>query len=314
MDPLLTFVLTLLGGFVLLFLGGRWLVDGATAVATSLGLSRVFVGLVLVGIGTSAPELAFGIGAALTDHGDLVAGNVLGSNIVNIGLAWGLAILIRRMPAETNIPKVDALILMLVTAFAVWCVADGSVSRLEGGLLLSAAIGTIALSFWRERSSPATADSADGSDSPAKRSMLPAALKVIAGLVSLVLGADLLVKGAVGMAGILGVSEAVIALTVTAVGTGIPELVVTAMAAYRREFELAVGNVIGSNIMNLGLVLGMSSLVTPLQGITLGLVPFAAVVLFTAVFLVLLRLKLMSRIAGAGLLLAYLAYTILAVM
>lgn len=297
--------------FGLLFLGGHALVHGASRLSEILGLPRIFVGMVIVGIGTSAPELAFGIGSALSHHGNLVAGNVIGSNIVNIGLALGLAWLIAAMPSSVSLHLRDLSILAFVTVAAVGLLHDGTLGRSEGLLLFVIAIGFTLLGY---KESVATHDSVAASESTvvSSESTRPTVwqpvLILVVGIMLLIAGAELLVVAAVEIASGLGVSEAVISLTLTAFGTGIPEVTATAIAAFRREFELAVGNIVGSNIMNLTLVLGLSGLVMPLQNVDIGIASSLSVLFFTTGFIVLLLVHFTNRLAGVFLILSYLVY------
>ena len=305
--------------FGLLFLGGDSLVHGAGKISELLGLPRIFVGMVVVGIGTSAPELAFGIGSALSHHGNLVAGNVIGSNIVNIGLALGIAWLIASMPSSVTLHRRDLAILLFVTVASIALLLDGTVGRIEGLLLFMLAVGFTALGYsdsvrenavegGADNEEPGLTEGVDGSD---KSALGKAVMWLILGIVLLIGGAELLVVAAVDIASALGVSEAVISLTLTAFGTGIPEVTATAIAAFRREFELAVGNIVGSNIMNLTLVLGLSASVVPLTDIDIGYASNAAVLTFTVAFIGFLMLRFTNRIASVLLLLGYALYLFL---
>ncbi len=305
--------------FGLLFLGGHALVHGAGKISELLGLPRMFVGMVVVGIGTSAPELAFGIGSALSDHGNLVAGNVIGSNIVNIGLALGIALLIASMPSSVALHRRDLAILLFVTVASVALLLDGTLGRIEGILLFLLAVGFTALGY-RDSINGNLSDRSDGSmelitKEPAgdavKSVHWKAAMWLILGIALLIGGAELLVFAAVDIASALGVSEAVISLTLTAFGTGIPEVTATAIAAVRREFELAVGNIVGSNIMNLTLVLGLSALVRPLTSIDIGQLSNTAVLLFTLALVIMLATRFANRVAGVCLVSCYVGFVVL---
>ncbi len=337
--------LYLLAGFVFLFMGGHALVSGSVRIANALNVSRAFVGLVLVGIGTSAPELAFGIGSAITGHGDLVAGNVIGSNIVNIGLALGLAFLVRAMVVDPDgaIKQVPAM--LVVTAAGLYVVLDHEVTRVEGAVLLLFSVALLVYLFFQENRSTAV-ESSPAESTVTQQVQTPQAEvvtklgevdgvaintvsepnsvnnktwlsfakpvgMVLFGIAMLVLGAELLIRGAVDVAVLFGVSESVISLTVTAFGTGIPELTATIAAAYRREFELALGNVVGSNIMNFGLVLSSSALVAPLHDIHPGMLSIIALAVFSIALALIFYLNKATRLVGALLACAYLVYTVL---
>ena len=294
--------------FVMLFVGGHVLVQGASELSEKIGLSKAFVGLVVVSLGTSAPELAFGLGSALTDHGALVAGNVMGSNIVNIGLTLGLAWIIRAMPVGVAIRWRDILFLLFTTLLGVYLIQDSLLTRLEGLILVLLAV-VFVLSGYRDSTKQRQLEmSSTDEGTTARDSTKRSVLQIVFGIVLLVAGAELLIVSAVSLAQRFGVSEAVIALTLTAFGTGIPEVVATSIAAFRREFELAIGNIVGSNFMNLTLVMGVSALAKPLQAVSIGAVSTIAVIVFTLLMTILLRLKLTNRIVGAVLLSGYSAY------
>ena len=265
----MTFVY-LIAGLVLLVAGAEVLVKGAAKLAAQFGIPPLVIGLTVVAFGTSAPETAVSVQAALNGSGDIAIGNVLGSNIANVLLILGVTSLIAPLVVSRQLIRLDVPIMIgasLVTYALAW---DGSLSRLNGALLFSAVIVyTLFLIISSRRASAAAAADDEFAkefgldDTPKPYATLINAALVIAGLVLLVAGSNFLVEGAVSLARALGLSELVIGLTVIAIGTSLPELATSILAAIRGERDIAVGNIVGSNIFNLLCVLGIASLVSP---------------------------------------------------
>ena len=262
-------LLLFLAGLAALIGGAELLVRGASRLALSFGISPLVVGLTIVAFGTSAPEMAISAGAVLGGQTGLAVGNVVGSNIANVLLILGMTALVAPLVVSRQLIRLDVPIMIgasLVTFGLAW---DGQLSRIDGAILFSAVvIYTLFLVISSRRESAAAADDEFakefGLDEPAKphAGLINAGL-VLAGLVLLVVGSNFLVEGAVALARALGLSELVIGLTVIAVGTSLPELATSIMAAFRGERDIAVGNIVGSNIFNLLCVLGLASLVSP---------------------------------------------------
>lgn len=252
--------LSVLGGLVLLLLAATALVRGASALALRFGLSPLVVGLTVVAFGTSAPELVVSVQAALSGAGGIAIGNVVGSNIANVGLILGLAVLVRPIAIERAILRRDLPMLVAATAIATGFLFDGAVTGLEAGVLVVGMIASVTWSLRTSRNESPEDEILTAPHGPIWRD----ALFVVGGLAGLALGADLLVGGATAIAEAAGVSNAVIGLTVVAVGTSLPELATSMVAAKRREGAIAAGNVIGSNLFNLLGILGTAALVRPL--------------------------------------------------
>ena len=261
MTPM-TFVL-LLAGLALLLAGAELLVRGASRMALSLGIAPLVIGLTVVAYGTSAPELAIGIGATLDGQPDIALGNVIGSNIANVLLILGLSALITPLVVARQLVWLDVPIMVGVSLLALVLALDGHLDRWVGVALLLGGVAYTALQVYMGRRDAASdtteVPGANAASSPLWRN----ALLVLAGLVMLVLGARWLVDSAVTVAEAFGISQLVIGLTVVAVGTSLPELATSLMAALRGEREMAVGNIIGSNIFNLLLVLGAAVAMSP---------------------------------------------------
>lgn len=235
-----------------------WLVRGAVGVATHLEVPRFVVGLTVVSIGTSAPELFVAGDAAWRGAGDLVLGNVMGSNLANLGLILGITALIRPVPVHSVVVRRDLPIMLLVTILLFPFLAGSVLGRLEGGLLLGVFVAYAAILLLC-RETPAV----PVLEEEAKEGLGRPVLLLALGLGGLLVGSEVLVSGALGVARSLGVPELLVGLTVVAVGTSIPEMATSTVAALRRESGLALGNVVGSNIANLTLVLGSAALLRP---------------------------------------------------
>lgn len=298
----LLFVIGLIG----LFLGGEFLVRGASAIARRAGMSPLLIGLTIVGFGTSAPELLVSVQAALAGQPAIAIGNALGSSVANILLILGAAAVISPLLLPFG-PLWRNLGFMLLATAAIWVMLlDGTVSRLDGALLLA---GLGAFLFTALRGSEPVTQSGDGPLVPVWKSVA----MTLGGLVALVIGARLLVDSATGIARSFGVSEAVIGLTIVAVGTSLPELATSVVAAMRRQTEIAVGNVVGSNIFNIFGILGVTAMISPIPADP----RFAALdmpwVAGTAIGLTLVAAIAggIPRLAGAALLAVYAAYVFL---
>lgn len=259
-------ILLLLAGLVLLILGAEALVRGASRLAAAAGITPLIVGLTVVAFGTSAPELAVSTGSALAGQAGIAVGNVVGSNIFNVLFILGLSALIVPLTVSAQLIRLDVPIMIGCSVALLGLGLDGRLSRPEGALLFGALLTYTALLINQGRRQTAagrTADSQAGVG-PARPVSWPAnAALVVGGLGLLVLGSQWLVGSAVAIAQALGVSELVVGLTVVAAGTSMPEVVTSLVAAVRGERDIAVGNVVGSNVFNLLGVLGLSSLVAP---------------------------------------------------
>lgn len=259
----------LIAGLLLLVAGAEVLVRGAAKLAAQFGIPPLVIGLTVVAFGTSAPETAVSVQAAWNGSGDLAIGNVLGSNIANVLLILGTTALIAPLVVSRQLIRLDVPIMIgasLLTFALAW---DGELSRLNGALLFSGVlIYTTFLIISSRRSNEATDEDEFAKEFGLHETPKPYAWLInlgllIAGLVLLVGGSNLLVEGAVGLARALGLSELVIGLTVVAIGTSLPELATSVLAAFKGERDIAVGNIVGSNIFNLLCVLGLASLVSP---------------------------------------------------
>ena len=302
-------VLALVGGLALLTGGATALVRGASALALRLGLTPLVVGLTVVAFGTSAPELVVSVQAALAGAGGIAVGNVVGSNVANIGLILGLAVLVRPFAVDRSLLRRDVPVLLAVTLGAALVLADRTVGTAEGAALVAGLAAYLVWSVRQARRDTAAA-AAVGADLPAPSGPAWRDLLLVAGgLIGLVGGADLFVGGAVALAEAAGVSSAVIGLTVVAIGTSLPELATSLVAAWRGESEIAAGNVVGSNLFNLLGILGVAALVRPIAAPGLAMADVAVMVGFTLAMAVLMLLgRRLVRLEGAALTSGYVAY------
>lgn len=316
----------LLGGGLLLYFGAEWFVGGASALALAIRVPQILVGLTVVAYGTSAPEIIVGVQAAVAGHGDVALGNVIGSNIANVGLILGVAALIRPARVDGMLRRRELPVLVVSTAVLPLLLWDGVVSRWEGGGLL---IVAIAYTAWMVRAArtasavatakidaEAEAEAADVAGAPKVVGSARAAVTAAIGLAVLLVGGNLFVDGAVSVAHQLGMSDRLVGLTIVAIGTSLPELVTSVIAAHRGHSDLAVGNVIGSNIFNVFLCLGAAALPgalsAPLQ--TLG-VDLAVLVLMTVVAAIFIRTeRTISRTEGAVAVAMYVAFAVVTVL
>ena len=261
-------IVMMLAGLVGLVLGGELLVRGAVSIARMFQVSPLMIGLTLVGFGTSTPELVTSVQAALSGSPGIAVGNVVGSNICNILLILGMAAVMRPVSATAAAFRRDGGVLVAASLLCLWAILSGDLGRLAGGAFVAFLIGYIVFTYVTERQghSPSAEMRAAGADlaRPGPSALPLAAGLAIGGLALTILGARFLVTGAIDLAGSLGISETVIGLTVVAIGTSLPELVTSIVAAARGQSDVAFGNVVGSNIYNLLGILGVTALVQPI--------------------------------------------------
>ena len=262
-------VFLLIVGVIVLYFGADWLVRGAAALGRSLGLSSMVIGLTVVSLGTSAPELFVSVLATLQGNADIAVGNVLGSNLANIGLILGVTAVIRPLFVAQRVVRREMPIMILVTLLLGPLLLDDQVSRFDGACLVLLLVAYLTYVFQRGKKIPV----ALVSEYPriAKATMEPEDSRLwknlgllVAGTLGLILGGRAIVESAIFLSRSFGISEMTVGLTVVAVGTSLPELATSIMAAIRKETDIAVGNVIGSNIFNIAGVLGLTSVIKPI--------------------------------------------------
>ncbi|GAB5491753.1 MAG: calcium/sodium antiporter [Phototrophicaceae bacterium] len=306
-------ILLVLAGLAGLYFGGEWLVTGSSKIALRFNVPAIIIGLTIVAVGTSAPELFVSVQAALDGKEGLALGNVIGSNIANIGLILGLSGTISVVAVKQTLIRREIPILIFITLFATVLILDGQLTRLDGILLL---LGFIAFNFFFYAVSKLTdeeleLDIPDEDELKDKnQSVWVDVAYVVAGSVLLVIGSRLMVIGATALAEAIGVSDLVIGVTIVAFGTSLPELATSITAIMKQEDDIAIGNVIGSNVANLLLVLGATSTIKTINvGDTdLSIVEYVVMVGFTLILLPFARDKQLSRVESAILLGAYMAF------
>lgn len=293
---------------VLLFVGAEALVRGSASLALRAGLSRLMVGLTIVAFGTSSPELVVSIKAALSQQGDLSVGNVIGSNSFNIAVILGLTALVCPIPVHRQIIKLDAPIALGVALLLALLLLDRALGRVEGALLFAG----ILMYTWmnvvlaNRQGEADVPDSGDATVPNLSRHWGFDLLFVVGGLGVLMYGSRLLVEHSVSLAKDLGIREAVIGLTIVAAGTSMPELATSLVAAARKQSDIAIGNVIGSNVFNILGILGLASIVSPISAPGISLVDYVTMIFFTMLIIPLLYTgRALHRLEGGALLALY---------
>ena len=308
-------ILLVIAGLALLMWGADRFVHGAAAAARNLGVAPLMIGLTVVAFATSAPEILVSIVASIENRPGLAVGNAIGSNIVNIGLVLGVTALIRPIQIESDTLRREMPALLAVSLLTVSLFLDTYLSRMDGLVMLT---GLIIVMVWLARLGTRSAANDPISrdfeaEIPTDVSMKMAVVWLVVGLGTLLIGAELLVNGAIGVATLLGISEVVIGILVVALGTSLPELAVSLASALKGEYGLAIGNIVGSNIFNLLAVIGVAATIAPaaLPPTVLSLHIFVMVaftlVLFAMTYDYDERSEL-SRLEGLALLAAFLAY------
>lgn len=304
--------LQIIAGLALLVLGGEALVRGAVSIAKRLDIPTIVIGLTIVSFGTSAPELVVSTLAAMSGHPDIAIGNVLGSNIANILLVLGPTAIVCPILVKPDVIKRELILVLIVSALFVVFALDGSISQLEGGLFL-VILCLYYFDLYRNvtRGGDAELQAEIEEEVSISLPLIKALPLTVAAGVALVFGADILVDGASELARLMGISEGVIALTVIAIGTSAPELVTSLVAAWHKHSDIAVGNVIGSNLFNILGVIGVTASIQPISVAQKFLdFDFWFMLGVAAVLVPVMRSGYkISRREGVILLLAYVAYT-----
>lgn len=258
--------LFIVGGLVALIVGGDWLLKAAVGISLKFNISKIIIGLTVVSFATSAPELIVSIKAAMDGFSDIALGNVIGSNISNIALVLGTVIVISAMKVDVGFFKLDWPVMMLSSLLlCLFLYTDSTIERWEGFVLFSFLLLFVMILIRKARKDKKIQAELDLPEVSEGDSSIKIIGFAVGGGVLLWLGSELLVKGAVNLATTMGVSERVIAVTIVSVGTSIPELVASVMAAIRKESDLSIGNIVGSNIFNILSVLGLASIIHPID-------------------------------------------------
>ncbi len=298
--------LLLFAGLVLLFTGGELLVRGSSALAISVGLSPLVIGLTVVAFGTSSPELVVSIQAALKGNSAISVGNVVGSNIANIGLILGISAIIRPVKVQSDAVMREIPFMVIVSAIFSAFVFWGNITFLAGFFFVALLILYIIFSIYNSKKNPADQI---GEVVKAKYPTFVSVIFVLLGLGGLAFGSDLFIDGAVRLAKALGVSELLIGLTVVAVGTSLPELVTSIVASVKKESDILVGNVVGSNIFNILAIIGIAAIIVTIKLHQLNIIDLLVMIYFSVIILPMsLFNRLISRREGFWLLISYCLY------
>lgn len=311
-------IILIIVGLVGLYYGGEWLVTGASRIALKMKIPPIIIGLTIVAIGTSAPELGVSVLASLQGKAGLALGNVIGSNIANIGLILGLTGLIQAVQVKESLVKREIPILIGITLFATLLILDGHLNRTDGILLLSGFVLFNYIFYRITRNEGLLNGEAEDEldiDLPEVKNLDKMRRRyeigrILIGSIVLVVAAQLMVEGASNFARQIGVSELVIGVTMVAFGTSLPELATSLTAAFKGETDIAVGNIIGSNIANLLLVLGGASTIATIDvgGTDLSVVEYVVMMAFTLMLWPFARQRYLSKVESALFLGAYFAF------
>ena len=256
-------IIQLIAGFVLLYFGGDWLVNGGVALARRFRISPLVIGMTIVAFGTSAPELLVSMTSSIKGSAGIAMGNVIGSNIANIGLILGLTAMLCPIPTQNRKVSANGLVMILASLLALVFSLNNGLSRIEGLILFAGIILFTVISIRLGRTKQDSTQP-DAEPQGKEMSVLVALLLVALSCAMLAFGADFMVDGATSIAKTLGVSDKVIGLTIVALGTSLPELAASVAAALKKEMDISIGNIIGSNIFNLMCVLGVSASIRPI--------------------------------------------------
>jgi len=302
--------LFIVAGLTMLYFGAEWLVKGSIAISNKLGVSQLVIGLTVVSFGTSAPELAVSISAAMQGLSDVALGNVVGSNIVNIGAVLGISAIISPITISKSVIRKEVPIMIGVSFLLLAIILDGKIDFVDGALLV---VGIIVFTWYSYRSTKKDTDIEKIPVSQVlQKNVFPKSIIfMIAGLLLLIGGSFLTVDNAVIIGTSFGISELFMGLTVVAIGTSLPELITSVVAARKGHADLAVGNIVGSNIFNIMAILGISSLIS---GITVSeqvLIDVGVMLAFSLVLIPIMRSGfIISRKEGILLIAGYVGYVI----
>jgi len=318
MLTILWLLLVFIIGLVVLYFGAERTLHGAVGIATRIGVSQLVVGLTLVAFGTSAPELSLDISAAIQGNSDLAFGDLVGSNIANVGLILGIGAIVCPLRVHMRLLRAEVPIAISTSLLVLALALDGVISRQDGMLMLAAFVLFLSYSYRAARRESAkmqqelkeAAQEQLEDSGQVHKSIGKSAVMVVVGLAGLVVGAQLMVYAAVEAAVLLGVSPLIIGLTIVALGTSLPELATAIVAARRKEADIVVGNVIGSNIFNLLLILAIVAVIDPVNVGTRSLwVDLPIMIAFAAALVpIMLRGMVVSRAEGILLVMGYFAF------
>lgn len=308
-------------GFILLYYGAEWLVDGSSSLARSLGITPIVIGLTVVAFGTSAPEMVVSLVSSIKGKSMIAVGNVVGSNICNIALVLGMAAVLRPITCNRSVIRRDIPLMLIISLCLLLLSLDSRLGRIEGVMLFAGIIAYTLFNYYIAMK-PSEADTGGSIPAPEEdpgaslsmTSRKKQLLFIVVGIIGVVAGAQLVVDSAVKVMAVLGVSEKFIGLTIVAFGTSLPELATSVVAALKKEMDISIGNLVGSNVFNILSVLGVASMVRPIPipggFYASGLYIDYIVMIFTSFlpWLMMRKVPTLTRSNGAILLLCYVGY------
>ena len=304
MEIAINAVLTIVGLVILCF-GANWLVSGGVAIAKKLRISQMIIGLTIVAYGTSTPELAASMAAAVGSHTDLILGNIVGSNIRNIGMVIGVCAVVSPLVVKRATTRKEVPIMIGVSLLLIAISVDGEISQLDGVMLVAGLIAFTAYTLSRAKKERKSVTE----DSSITKTPIPRAIVLIViGAALLYFGGFLTVENAISIAENIGISETVIGITIIAIGTSLPELVTSVIAIRKGHTDIGIGTIVGSNIYNILMILGISSVITGIAVVPGMFTDYLVMIGFAVVLIAFLRSGIIPRPAGLGLAIAYAAY------
>jgi len=305
MEVVINAALTI-AGLVMLCFGGNCLVNGSVTIAKKLGTSHLVIGMTIVAYGTSTPELAASIAAA-GEHSEIILGNVIGSNIANVGMVIGIAAILATLAVSKSTLRKEIPIMIGVSLLLIVLSLDGEISQYDGMLLVGSLIAFTVFTY-RNAKKQKDVNSNDTKSSTKNNAYLKAGGLIAIGVGLLYVGAILTVDNAVILAQTFGVSERIIGITVIAIGTSLPELITSVIAIRKGHTDIGVGNIIGSNIYNILMIMGIASTIASISVMPEVFLDYAIMVGFSLVLLIALKSGKINRSVGIGLVIAYVAY------
>ncbi len=304
MELAINAVLTIVGLVILCF-GANWLVSGGVAIAKKLRISQMIIGLTIVAYGTSTPELAASMAAAVGSHTDLILGNIVGSNISNIGMVIGICAVVSPLVVKKATTRKEVPIMIGVSLLLIAISVDGEISQLDGVMLVAGLIAFTAYTLSRAKKERKSVTE----DSSITKTPIPRAIVLIViGAALLYFGGFLTVENAISIAENIGISETVIGITIIAIGTSLPELVTSVIAIRKGHMDIGIGTIVGSNIYNILMILGISSVITGIAVVPGMFTDYLVMIGFAVVLIAFLRTGIIPRAAGIGLAIAYAVY------
>lgn len=306
---MITSVTLLILSLFALYIGAGWLVKGSSELALKAKISNLVIGLTIVAFGTSAPELVVSLNATLSGQGDISVGNIIGSNIFNIAAILGISAVIQPLQAQRQLTRLDIPILIVATVVFTLLFWNGTLGRLEGCLFLAGIILYTIFSLYYSRKHEKKVEELAGELEKQPEAWYKDVMYIVGGLVILIFASNLLVNNTVSIAQELGVSEAVIGLTIVAAGTSLPELATSVVSALKKNPDIAIGNIVGSNLFNILAIAGTSSMVKPIVAKNVNYVDLLVMLGLTLLLLPLVKSgQKISRAEGWALIVVYLCY------